>query len=160
MGSKREGNEPLVTTSGEGGSERSDERRLERSDSKFVVPHSHITNNPSTRRFPPCHSFDSLGYDGDLNVSIVKVGIETGRTHQIRVHMESLGHPVAGDKVYNKWNGGGVGKGMKDKGRVMLHCWRMEWEEDGKRVSGEAKLDDDIKEIVDRVLGEGWENKC
>jgi 23S rRNA pseudouridine1911/1915/1917 synthase len=33
-------------------------------------------------------------------VSLVKVKLETGRTHQIRVHMSELGHPVLGDKTY------------------------------------------------------------
>lgn len=36
------------------------------------------------------------------NSALVKVNIQTGRTHQIRVHMKSIGHPVVGDVLYNK----------------------------------------------------------
>ena len=56
-------------------------------------------------------------------VSWVECRIETGRTHQIRVHMASLGCPVIGDKVY--------GKPVLDKrldptpARQMLHAWRL-----------------------------------
>ena len=57
------------------------------------------------------------------NLSLVKCVIETGRTHQIRVHMASLGCPVIGDKTY--------GKPSLDKrldpvpARQMLHAWRL-----------------------------------
>ncbi len=37
-------------------------------------------------------------------VSIVKLQLETGRTHQIRVHMASTGHPLLGDFLYNEHN--------------------------------------------------------
>lgn len=37
----------------------------------------------------------------DLNCSILKLWLETGRTHQIRVHMKHLGHPLLGDFLYN-----------------------------------------------------------
>lgn len=56
-------------------------------------------------------------------ISIVECRIETGRTHQIRVHMASLGCPVIGDKVY--------GKSALDKQldpvpmRQMLHAWKL-----------------------------------
>lgn len=56
-------------------------------------------------------------------VSLVECRIETGRTHQIRVHMASLGCPVAGDRVY--------GKSALDRRldpvpmRQMLHAWRL-----------------------------------
>lgn len=37
---------------------------------------------------------------GESNVSLLEVKIKTGRTHQIRVHLQSIGHPVLGDKMY------------------------------------------------------------
>lgn len=46
-----------------------------------------------------------------------EVVIETGRTHQIRIHAASIGHPVAGDRRY--------GSGAKAK-RLMLHAWKLE----------------------------------
>jgi 23S rRNA pseudouridine1911/1915/1917 synthase len=47
--------------------------------------------------------------------AVLEVRIETGRTHQIRAHLASLGHPVAGDRVY----GGRAGE------RLMLHAWKI-----------------------------------
>lgn len=63
--------------------------------------------------------------------SLLEVDIETGRTHQIRVHLTALGHPVVGDPVY-----GGAGRirtvadaavraRMKTMGRPALHAWRL-----------------------------------
>ncbi len=60
---------------------------------------------------------------GGLPVTAVECRIETGRTHQIRVHMASLGCPVIGDKVY--------GRSVLDKrldpvpARQMLHAWKL-----------------------------------
>ncbi|SDO83525.1 RluA family pseudouridine synthase [Desulforhopalus singaporensis] len=50
---------------------------------------------------------------------LVKVTIETGRTHQIRVHMAHCGHPVVGDRVY--------GSGRDNSGflRQLLHAWEL-----------------------------------
>jgi len=56
-------------------------------------------------------------------ISVIECKIETGRTHQIRVHMASLGCPIIGDAVY--------GKSALDKkldpvpARQMLHAWKL-----------------------------------
>lgn len=55
----------------------------------------------------------------DSRYSLIKVGIETGRTHQIRVHMAHLGCPVVGDKVY------GAGKDNRHFPRQLLHASRL-----------------------------------
>lgn len=49
--------------------------------------------------------------------SLVVCQIFSGRTHQIRVHLHSLGHPILGDKVY--------GKQKATEGRHLLHAWRL-----------------------------------
>ena len=76
--------------------------------------------------------------------SVVECRIETGRTHQIRVHMASLGCPVIGDKTY--------GKGALDRRldpvppRQMLHAWRLRlWHPvKGVEMSFEAPLPPDM----------------
>ncbi len=49
--------------------------------------------------------------------TLVRCDLDTGRTHQIRVHLAALGHPVAGDHEY--------GGGQPDAARPMLHAWRL-----------------------------------
>ena len=57
--------------------------------------------------------------DKNEKFSLVKVNIQTGRTHQIRVHMKYLGYPVLGDSVY--------GRDKKIAGRQMLHAYKLEF---------------------------------
>lgn len=51
-------------------------------------------------------------------MSLVECRLHSGRTHQIRVHLHHLGHPVLGDKLY-------AGKKAGDFDRQMLHAWRL-----------------------------------
>ena len=76
------------------------------------------------------------------NASLVKVGIETGRTHQIRVHMASLSHPVLGDELY----GGKQAYKHLDAPRQMLHAWRLRLPHPitGKKMAFEAPLPEDF----------------
>jgi RluA family pseudouridine synthase len=54
--------------------------------------------------------------------SLLEVAPETGRRHQIRVHLHSVGHPILGDPLYGKDRPvGGVP-------RLMLHAWRLDFE--------------------------------
>jgi len=45
--------------------------------------------------------FKKIAYDKEKNLSLVELKLETGRTHQIRVHLKHLGHPIIGDFLYN-----------------------------------------------------------
>ncbi|MGI6608420.1 MAG: RluA family pseudouridine synthase [Erysipelotrichaceae bacterium] len=48
--------------------------------------------------------YEVVYYNPENNISLVKLELLTGRTHQIRVHMKYLGHPLVGDNLYNKTN--------------------------------------------------------
>jgi 23S rRNA pseudouridine1911/1915/1917 synthase len=55
--------------------------------------------------------------------TLLELDLVTGRTHQIRVHLEAIGHPVAGDPVYGT---GTSRRGPDGLGRLFLHAWRLE----------------------------------
>lgn len=55
--------------------------------------------------------------------TLLEVDLVTGRTHQVRVHLASIGHPVAGDPVYAT---GRARKGPEGLERMFLHAWRLE----------------------------------
>jgi len=74
--------------------------------------------------------------------SLVECRLETGRTHQIRVHLASLGHKVVGDPVYGGRRGGGrkalpaaAAEALKDWHRQALHAYRLAFRHP---ISGEA----------------------
>ena len=89
----------------------------------------------------------------EKGLSLVECRIETGRTHQIRVHMASLGCPVVGDAVY--------GRRALDKrldpvpARQMLHAWRLSLAHpaDGRRMDFESPPPADLLEYVPAA---GW----
>ena len=78
--------------------------------------------------------------------SYVEASPITGRTHQIRVHLASLGHPVVGDAVY--------GQPTKLVSRQFLHAWRLTLRHpiDGREVSFEAALAEDLAGPLDTLL--------
>ncbi len=77
------------------------------------------------------------------NFTLVSLEPETGRTHQIRVHMKHLGHPVVGDSVYGSQHG---------MARQALHATALGFThpDTGKYVEFEAPLPEDIKEVIAR----------
>ena len=61
--------------------------------------------------------------DGRYGVfSLIEARLETGRTHQIRVHMASIGHPVLGDSLY------GPARGLAAREGQYLHAWKLGFE--------------------------------
>lgn len=75
--------------------------------------------------------------------SLLEVKLHTGRTHQIRVHMAALGHPIAGDTVY----GGPKIPGLE---RQFLHAYRLTLRSPstGREMTFEAKLPPDLQHIL------------
>ena len=75
--------------------------------------------------------------------SLVECRLHSGRTHQVRVHLHHLGHPVLGDKVY-------ATRAAKDFPRQMLHAWKLGFRHPGTGdwKSLEASLPDDFATAV------------
>ncbi len=83
-----------------------------------------------------------LAYHEQLDSSLVMCTLHTGRTHQIRVHMLHLGHPLVGDPIYAK-----VHKQKAQPGRLMLHAWRLAFThpQSHERISLESPIPDQYK---------------
>jgi 23S rRNA pseudouridine1911/1915/1917 synthase len=82
--------------------------------------------------------------------SLVSVHLETGRTHQIRVHFSAEGHPVAGDRVYRRRPGDAPGI---DAPRQMLHAVRLGFRHPvtGARVRVESPIPEDFEKILRKL---------
>jgi 23S rRNA pseudouridine1911/1915/1917 synthase len=79
--------------------------------------------------------------------SLLEVRLETGRTHQIRAHLEAIGHPVCGDAAYG---GGECGRRLGLK-RQFLHSYRLRFRHPatGEDVACESKPPVDLRPILD-----------
>ena len=82
-------------------------------------------------------------YHHPLAATLVGCRLETGRTHQIRVHLAAIGHPVAGDERYR---GGGVRAGGLRLDRPFLHAERLGFDHPatGERLTFTSPLPDDL----------------
>jgi 23S rRNA pseudouridine1911/1915/1917 synthase len=82
--------------------------------------------------------------------SLLRVRLETGRTHQIRVHLEAIGHPVAGDPEYGGAEGQGPDLGLE---RQFLHAARLAFTHPftGDAVDVTSPLPPDLQQALDRA---------
>jgi 23S rRNA pseudouridine1911/1915/1917 synthase len=99
--------------------------------------------------------------------TLVEVRIETGRTHQIRVHMQSLGHPVVGDTLYGapRVIAPAIRKGEKERPmeesagleRNFLHAAHLEFAhpQTGKAVAIDAPLPAELADFLEGLKTEG-----
>ena len=97
-----------------------------------IPPHgtieTHIARNPGNRLRmavvqPPAGKYARTDYRilaALDDSSLVECTLHTGRTHQIRVHMKQIGHPLLGDPVYAK-----PSRQTRKPGRLMLHAWKL-----------------------------------
>jgi 23S rRNA pseudouridine1911/1915/1917 synthase len=81
------------------------------------------------------------------NFSLVECRLHSGRTHQVRVHLHHLGHPVLGDKIY-------APRTAKEFLRQMLHAWKLGFEHPRTKqwMSFEAPLPADFERAIETAL--------
>ena len=81
--------------------------------------------------------------------SLLEVTIKTGRTHQIRVHLASQGHPIAGDDKYGEFD---ANKAMHRIGlrRMFLHAWKLQFDHPatGERMALTAPLPPELQALL------------
>ncbi|MGB5186610.1 MAG: RNA pseudouridine synthase, partial [Acidimicrobiia bacterium] len=94
---------------------------------------------------PARSHYQRLAEWGDAGVSLASVTLETGRTHQIRVHMRSIGHPVVGDPVYGRKR-----PTPGDPGRTWLHAASLTFEHPSG--SGPVTVRSDLPEDLSASL--------
>lgn len=86
------------------------------------------------------------------DLSFVEVEIETGRTHQIRVHMAAIDHPVIGDNTYGV---GSYNRRFKEKyglKRQFLHAEKLEFKDlEGKKKKIVVDLPEDLKNVLSKL---------
>ena len=92
--------------------------------------------NPGSGK-PAITDWEVLHYDAATDSSLVMCTLHTGRTHQIRVHMLHLGHPLIGDPIYAHPQ-----RQKARPGRLMLHAWRLAFNhpEDGRRIAIQSPI--------------------
>ncbi len=105
------------------------------------------------------------------NFSLVEAHILTGRMHQIRIHFESIGYPLAVDAIYGKREGFylseikkskyRLGKNQEERAlieRVILHAYRLSFQHPTtqEQLSFEAPLPKDFKAVVQQL--DKWGN--
>jgi 23S rRNA pseudouridine1911/1915/1917 synthase len=82
--------------------------------------------------------------------TLLELDLVTGRTHQIRVHLDAIGHPVAGDPVYGS---GTSRRGPDGLDRLFLHAWRLEFTSPsrGDLIRATATLPGELEAVLERL---------
>jgi len=82
--------------------------------------------------------------------TLLELDLVTGRTHQIRVHLAAIGHPLAGDPVYGN---GTSRRGPEGSTRLFLHSWRIELQSpaDGHVIRATAPLPPELEAVLEKL---------
>ena len=98
---------------------------------------------------------------GRRHFSLLRLDLETGRTHQIRVHAKAIGHPLLGDPVYGENRRGApaaLQRAIDSFPRPALHARRLAFDHprSGRRMMLEAPIPADLLDLWSRLAGEPW----
>ena len=104
-------------------------------DGSKIVRCTSPDGKPAVTHYRPLSVFD--------DISLIELKLETGRTHQIRCHMSSIGHPLLGDDLY--------GGSPELISRQALHCAEMRFVHPvtGETVSLNVMMPDDMQAVID-----------
>ena len=87
--------------------------------------------------------------------SVIECRLATGRTHQIRVHMAHIGHPIVGDPLYGRGHQRAVPAtaAARRLGRQALHAWRLGFRhpESGERLQFASELPSEMAALIDSL---------
>jgi 23S rRNA pseudouridine1911/1915/1917 synthase len=85
--------------------------------------------------------------------TLLRCSLETGRTHQIRIHLAELGRPVCGEKVYNRQRDGSVIPDASGAPRLALHAAELGFTHPvtGKELHWEMPLPKDLQDLLNKL---------
>jgi 23S rRNA pseudouridine1911/1915/1917 synthase len=89
--------------------------------------------------------------------TLLSCRLETGRTHQIRIHLAELGHPVCGDKVYHRKPSGEVRPDRSDAPRLALHAAELGFQHPvtSEELFWSMPLPADLEQFLERLRSRG-----
>lgn len=87
----------------------------------------------------------------------IECRLETGRTHQIRIHLSEAGHPLCGEKVYSRPRAGAAPPDQSGAVRHALHAFRLALDHPitGERLEFEMPMPADMQRLIDRLRAAG-----
>lgn len=106
-----------------------------------------------------CTSYRPLRYLKEQDVTLIEVLLKTGKTHQIRAHLASIGHPLAGDPKYGSPPKNAKYRRAFGLKRQLLHCYKLSFAEDaasGMEVCGRTFVcapPDDFIQMTGEIYG-------
>ena len=83
--------------------------------------------------------------------SLVELTLLTGRTHQIRVHLTHLGHPIAGDELYGQLFGYEAGTDVLNRQALHAYSLRLKQPLTGESIHLQTPMPDDIQSCIERI---------
>ena len=94
--------------------------------------------------------FERVGFSAAHRVSLLRIELVTGRTHQIRVQANSRQHPLCGDDIYGDFSWNKKMARELSSSRLFLHAWRMEFAhpKTGKRIVVVAPLPEELSQSL------------
>ncbi len=116
--------------------------KLKKDKARINMPIERSPKKPSTFKTGANGKQASTTYEliaSNDKYSLVKLSPETGRTHQLRVHLKAIGHPIVGDTIY----------GGEQAERLMLHAYKLEINiKDKGRMSFTSKLPKEFSRYI------------